>query len=230
MVGTSGALAGRPRGRTWRSVAFPPVSAPIPRELADGKLLLDEPAGGSPADDIQSGQAQRARPPDPRRDHRHARGLAAAGSARCLMVTGAHGMFSAGYDIGEIPDEEFEERAERLVAHPFTERSMPWRRFPTRRSRYCPATRSGGAWSSRWPATCVLPGRDQAGDAPGEARASSTRTWACGASSTPSARHARASCFCSAATSTPHGAGVGAREPRRPPTSSTRSPWTWRPR
>jgi enoyl-CoA hydratase/carnithine racemase len=30
-------------------------------------------------------------------------------------------MFSAGYDIGEIPDEEFEERAERLVAHPFTQ-------------------------------------------------------------------------------------------------------------
>jgi enoyl-CoA hydratase/carnithine racemase len=30
-------------------------------------------------------------------------------------------MFSAGYDIGEIPEEEFEERAERLVAHPFTQ-------------------------------------------------------------------------------------------------------------
>jgi enoyl-CoA hydratase/carnithine racemase len=28
-------------------------------------------------------------------------------------------MFSAGYDIGGIPDEEFAERAERLVAHPF---------------------------------------------------------------------------------------------------------------
>jgi len=41
--------------------------------------------------------------------------------ARCLIVTGANGMFSAGYDIGEIPDEEFEERAERLVAHPFTQ-------------------------------------------------------------------------------------------------------------
>ncbi len=41
--------------------------------------------------------------------------------ARCVVVTGAHGMFSAGYDIGEIPDEEFEERAERLVAHPFTQ-------------------------------------------------------------------------------------------------------------
>jgi enoyl-CoA hydratase/carnithine racemase len=41
--------------------------------------------------------------------------------ARCVIITGAHGMFSAGYDIGEIPDDEFEERAERLVAHPFTE-------------------------------------------------------------------------------------------------------------
>ena len=40
--------------------------------------------------------------------------------ARCVIVTGAHGMFSAGYDIGEIPDEDFEEQAERLVAHPFT--------------------------------------------------------------------------------------------------------------
>ncbi len=38
-----------------------------------------------------------------------------------MAITGAHGMFSAGYDIGEIPAEEFEERAERLVAHPFTE-------------------------------------------------------------------------------------------------------------
>ena len=37
-----------------------------------------------------------------------------------MVVTGAHGMFSAGYDIGEIPEEEFEERAEALVAHPFT--------------------------------------------------------------------------------------------------------------
>jgi enoyl-CoA hydratase/carnithine racemase len=29
-------------------------------------------------------------------------------------------MFSAGYDIGEISEENFEERAEGLVAHPFT--------------------------------------------------------------------------------------------------------------
>ncbi len=45
-------------------------------------------------------------------------------------LTGAHGMFSAGYDIGEIPDEEFEERAERLVAHPFTEAIDALEAFP----------------------------------------------------------------------------------------------------
>ncbi|HTC59263.1 MAG TPA: enoyl-CoA hydratase-related protein [Solirubrobacteraceae bacterium] len=49
---------------------------------------------------------------------------------RCVIVTGAHGMFSAGYDIGEIPDEEFEERAEALVAHPFTEALEALEAFP----------------------------------------------------------------------------------------------------
>ncbi len=39
-------------------------------------------------------------------------------------------MFSAGYDIAEIPDEEFEERAERLVAHPFTEAIDALEAFP----------------------------------------------------------------------------------------------------
>ena len=39
-------------------------------------------------------------------------------------------MFSAGYDIGEIPDEEFEERAERLVAHPFTQAIDALEAFP----------------------------------------------------------------------------------------------------
>jgi len=57
--------------------------------------------------------------------------LAAADSrARCVIVTGAHGMFSAGYDIGEIPDDEFEVRAERLVAHPFTEAIDALEAFP----------------------------------------------------------------------------------------------------
>jgi enoyl-CoA hydratase/carnithine racemase len=44
--------------------------------------------------------------------------LAVAG-ARCVIVTGAQGMFSAGYDIGEIPDDVFAVAAEKLVAHPF---------------------------------------------------------------------------------------------------------------
>ena len=56
-----------------------------------------------------------------------------------MIVAGAHGMFSAGYDIGEIPDEEFEERAEALVAHPFTEAIDALEVFP-------------------WPTLAVLPG------------------------------------------------------------------------
>jgi enoyl-CoA hydratase/carnithine racemase len=61
------------------------------------------------------------------------------GRVRCVTVTGAHGMFSAGYDIGEIPDAEFEERAERLVAHPFTEAIDALEAFP-------------------WPTLAALPG------------------------------------------------------------------------
>ncbi|MGB0120496.1 MAG: enoyl-CoA hydratase/isomerase family protein, partial [Solirubrobacterales bacterium] len=38
---------------------------------------------------------------------------------RCLIITGADPVFSAGYDIGGIPKESFEQDAEALVAHPF---------------------------------------------------------------------------------------------------------------
>jgi len=38
---------------------------------------------------------------------------------RCLILTGADPVFSAGYDIGGIPAESFEKDAEALVAHPF---------------------------------------------------------------------------------------------------------------
>ncbi|HUB35573.1 MAG TPA: enoyl-CoA hydratase-related protein [Solirubrobacteraceae bacterium] len=58
---------------------------------------------------------------------------------RCVIVTGAGGMFSAGYDIGEIPAGEFEERAEALVAHPFTEAIDALEAFP-------------------WPTVAALPG------------------------------------------------------------------------
>jgi enoyl-CoA hydratase/carnithine racemase len=39
---------------------------------------------------------------------------------RCLLLTGADGHFSSGYDIGDIPDDVFAVEAERIVAHPFT--------------------------------------------------------------------------------------------------------------
>ena len=38
---------------------------------------------------------------------------------RCLLLTAEGPVFSAGYDIGNLPRDEFAERAERLVAHPF---------------------------------------------------------------------------------------------------------------
>jgi enoyl-CoA hydratase/carnithine racemase len=36
------------------------------------------------------------------------------------MLTGADGMFSSGYDLGDLSEEVFAEEAEQLVAHPFT--------------------------------------------------------------------------------------------------------------
>jgi enoyl-CoA hydratase/carnithine racemase len=39
--------------------------------------------------------------------------------ARCVMITGEGTIFSAGYDIGDLPDSVFADEAERLVAHPF---------------------------------------------------------------------------------------------------------------
>jgi enoyl-CoA hydratase/carnithine racemase len=40
-------------------------------------------------------------------------------STRCVLITGAGSIFSAGYDIGGIEDSSFSEEAEALVAHPF---------------------------------------------------------------------------------------------------------------
>jgi enoyl-CoA hydratase/carnithine racemase len=39
--------------------------------------------------------------------------------ARCLLMTGSGSVFSAGYDLGNLEEGNFEESAERLVAHPF---------------------------------------------------------------------------------------------------------------
>jgi len=102
------------------------------RELADGKLLIDEPGEGIVRLTI-SNPAKRNALDHPILDAITATlaELSAEGAAaRCIVITGANGMFSAGYDIGEIPAEEFEERAERLVAHPFTEAIDALEAFP----------------------------------------------------------------------------------------------------
>jgi enoyl-CoA hydratase/carnithine racemase len=102
------------------------------RELADGKLLIDEPSAGVLRLTI-SNPAKRNALVHPILDAitaTLAESADASAGTRCVIITGAHGMFSAGYDIGEIPDEEFEERAERLVAHPFTEAIDALEAFP----------------------------------------------------------------------------------------------------
>ncbi len=80
------------------------------------KLALDQPADGVARLTISNPERRGAL------DHEildalagHARTL----EARCLVIRGSGEVFSAGYDIGNLEDQGFEENAERLVAHPF---------------------------------------------------------------------------------------------------------------
>ena len=80
------------------------------------KLQLDEPAEGVARLTISNPDRRGAL------DHEildalaeHARTL----QARCLVIRGSGAVFSAGYDIGNLEGQAFEESAERLVAHPF---------------------------------------------------------------------------------------------------------------
>src|SRR3954454_4563417 len=84
-----------------------------------GELLLDEPADKVLRLTISNPAKRNAL------DHAILDGIADAlrgveERARCVVLTGADGMFSSGYDIGDIPDDVFAEKAEKLVAHPFT--------------------------------------------------------------------------------------------------------------
>ena len=82
-----------------------------------GELLLDRPADGVLRLTISNPAKRNAL------DHPILDAIAAVlddiGDARAVLLTGAEGMFSSGYDIGDIPDDVFAQEAERLVAHPF---------------------------------------------------------------------------------------------------------------
>ncbi len=83
-----------------------------------GELLLDRPADGVLRLTISNRAKRNAL------DQAILDAIAAVlhdvGDARVLVLTGADGMFSSGYDIGDIPEDVFAQEAERLVAHPFT--------------------------------------------------------------------------------------------------------------
>jgi enoyl-CoA hydratase/carnithine racemase len=88
--------------------------------LANGKLILDHPADAVARLVISNAERRNALDHDildaiaeimPTLD----RGI----EIRCVIVTGEGNVFSAGYDIADIPDESFAADAEALVAHPF---------------------------------------------------------------------------------------------------------------
>jgi enoyl-CoA hydratase/carnithine racemase len=92
----------------------------VNEELAGGKLLLDSPA--------EAVVRLRISNPDRRNalDHEILDALAETIpqlnrgiETRCLLITGAPPVFSAGYDLNSIPSQTFERDAEALVAHPF---------------------------------------------------------------------------------------------------------------
>jgi enoyl-CoA hydratase/carnithine racemase len=92
----------------------------VNERLAGGKLVLDSPAEAVVRLRISNPDRRNALDHEildalaetlPRLD----RGI----ETRCLLITGAPPVFSAGYDIASIPAETFERDAEALVAHPF---------------------------------------------------------------------------------------------------------------
>jgi enoyl-CoA hydratase/carnithine racemase len=84
---------------------------------AGGKLRIDEPAPYVARITLDNPAKRNAL------DHDILDALAAALAdldARCLLLTGAGKVFSAGYDIGALPQDGFARAAEAIVAHPFT--------------------------------------------------------------------------------------------------------------
>jgi enoyl-CoA hydratase/carnithine racemase len=108
-----------------------------PEELAGGKLLLDEPAEAVARLTLNRPDSRNAL------DHELLNALAEVMPTldrgieiRCVLLTAAGGIFSAGYDIAAFSDETFE-----------TEGSTRWPPTPGRWSAPSTATRSAAGWS-----------------------------------------------------------------------------------
>ena len=81
-----------------------------------GRLLVDEPAEGIARLTISNPGRRGAL------DHAILDSFASTMpqlDARCVIVTGQGGAFSAGYDLAGLPESVLSEEAEKLVAHPF---------------------------------------------------------------------------------------------------------------
>jgi enoyl-CoA hydratase/carnithine racemase len=92
----------------------------VEERLAGGKLIVDRPAEAVARLTISNPERRNAL------DHEILDGIAEllpqlshGIETRCVILTGAPPLFSAGYDIATIPEESFERDAEALVAHPF---------------------------------------------------------------------------------------------------------------
>jgi enoyl-CoA hydratase/carnithine racemase len=95
-----------------------------------GRLLVDEPAPGVARLTISNPGKRGAL------DHAILDGFVSTMpqlAARCVIITGDQDTFSAGYDIGDLPDSVFADEAEKLVAHPFAAAidAIEDYRFPT---------------------------------------------------------------------------------------------------
>ncbi len=97
------------------------------RDLARGKLRLDRPSEHVARLTIRNPAKRNAL------DHDILDGIAQVLpglEARCLLLTAEGPVFSAGYDIGALPRDDFAHEAERLVAHPLHDAIAALDAFP----------------------------------------------------------------------------------------------------
>jgi enoyl-CoA hydratase/carnithine racemase len=94
---------------------------------SSGRLLVDEPAPGVARLTISNPERRGAL------DHPILDAFVSTMprlDARCVILTGEGGTFSAGYDLAGLPDGVVAEEADRLVAHPFAAAIDAVERYP----------------------------------------------------------------------------------------------------